>query len=287
MEVIKEGRNFRLVSDSELPEILNTLEKMLPESLKVHQTLKLYLNNRVWNFHFYVSKDWPEKPILIQFPGCTLTPDNNIYQSFSVFCPLTHLECVSQVTSEDYLMDWNKPMYLHFTHVDIVERLARSYNKIGTNICDILTLNDAQSANLTVEEFEDNEAEIRPLTKGDLKIIHDLYPGNDIESIELFEILVNKLPALGVFIKNTNELAAWMMTSYYGAMFSMQTLPKFRGKGYGTRIAKALTRQVIDSGYIAYVAVRPDNPASQNLYKKLGFQKPYQMIRAMLVPKTI
>lgn len=35
MEIIPEGRHFRLVHESELPEILVTLERYLPESLKV------------------------------------------------------------------------------------------------------------------------------------------------------------------------------------------------------------------------------------------------------------
>lgn len=35
MEIIAEGKNFRLVHDDELPSILEVLEKHLPYSLKV------------------------------------------------------------------------------------------------------------------------------------------------------------------------------------------------------------------------------------------------------------
>lgn len=35
MEIKSEGRNFRMVSDDELPKILETLEKYLPYSMKV------------------------------------------------------------------------------------------------------------------------------------------------------------------------------------------------------------------------------------------------------------
>lgn len=35
MEIIPEGRHFRLVQDSELPQILEHLEQYLPEALKV------------------------------------------------------------------------------------------------------------------------------------------------------------------------------------------------------------------------------------------------------------
>ncbi|KAF2903919.1 hypothetical protein ILUMI_02259, partial [Ignelater luminosus] len=40
---------------------------------KFHQTLKTYLNDRVWDFYFYVSKSWPEEPVLLHFPGMTKT----------------------------------------------------------------------------------------------------------------------------------------------------------------------------------------------------------------------
>lgn len=36
MEVLPEGKNFRLVKDEELPEICEVLEKYLPEALKVN-----------------------------------------------------------------------------------------------------------------------------------------------------------------------------------------------------------------------------------------------------------
>ena len=37
MEIIPEGRNFRLLHDDELSDVLVELEKYLPEALKVRQ----------------------------------------------------------------------------------------------------------------------------------------------------------------------------------------------------------------------------------------------------------
>lgn len=89
---------------------------------------------------------------------------------------------------------------------------------------------DKLNTDLELEELSD-DAEMRPLTADDVKGIHDLYPASEIERIEVFEILVQVLPGLGIFRKDTNELAAWMVHSYYGAMFSMQTRPEYRRKG--------------------------------------------------------
>jgi hypothetical protein len=64
-----------------------------------------------------------------------------------------------------------------------------------------------------------------------VKGIHDLYPASEIESVEVFERLVETLPGYGIFTVDAGELAAWMVQSYYGAMFSMQTKREHRRKG--------------------------------------------------------
>ena len=48
MEIIPKGKNFRLVQDSELPEILDYLERYLPEALKV-SSLLIFILNHIYN----------------------------------------------------------------------------------------------------------------------------------------------------------------------------------------------------------------------------------------------
>lgn len=50
--------------------------------LQFHQTLKTYLNDRVWEFHFYVSKSWPDQPVILHFPGMTKTVRQTILFNF-------------------------------------------------------------------------------------------------------------------------------------------------------------------------------------------------------------
>lgn len=126
------------------------------------------------------------------------------------------------------------------------------------------------------------EAEMLQLKPEHAQAIHDLYPANDMESIEVFKKLITALPAYGVF--SNGELAAWMVQSYYGAMFSMQTRPEYRRKGYGIHLAKYLTKVVTDRGYLPFVVIRPENDASKSLYAKLGFKKNYETVRAILRP---
>lgn len=78
--------------------------------------------------------------------------------------------------------------------------------------------------------------QVLPLKAEHAEGIHDLYPANDMECRELFSRLIDNLSTAGVFADG--ELAAWMVQSYYGALFSMQTRPEHRRKGYGIKLAR-------------------------------------------------
>lgn len=73
--------------------------------------------------------------------------------------------------------------------------------------------------------LSDDEVELRLLTADDVKSIHDLYPAGDIESIEVFEKLIHRLPGFGVFSLKTGELVAWMVQSYYGKKRTVKPPP--------------------------------------------------------------
>ncbi|XP_076260541.1 uncharacterized protein LOC143196602 [Rhynchophorus ferrugineus] len=285
-EVLTEGKNFRLVDESELPEIIDFLADFLPDSIKFHQTLKTYLNDKVWDFHFYVTKNWPEQAVILHFPGMTRTPNNKLYESFSVFCPCDQLDNLELLETEDVLIDWSQPIYLNFTHAKIMNKIENFYANIGTVeklYGDVYGLMDPQIEDTPSEMVIAEQAEICQLKPEHAQIIHDLYPANQMECIEVFEKLIDKLPCFGIFSAQ-GDLAAWMVQSYYGAMFSMQTRPEYRRKGYGIILAKHLTNLVTERGYLPFVVIRPENDASKGLYAKLGFKKYFETVRAILRP---
>lgn len=292
METISEGRNFMLVKDDVLPELLQTLEHYFPHSIKFHQTIKTYLKDRIWIFNFYISKTWPDDPICLHFPGCTFTPHNKIYESVGIFCPPEQLDRMSLIEQEDILFNWTEPIYMNFTHVGIMNKMDDIFRTkvngqlFGHIYGDIYVHDCPSELDIELEPLPESEATVQLLTIGNVKDIHDLYPANDIESSELFEKLIRQLPGLGVFSRNPSELAAWSLQSYYGGMFSMQTKPAFRRKGYGIQLAQALTRLVIQRGYIPFVVIRPENSASRGLYTKLGFRKAFESVRGVFKPNT-
>ncbi|XP_058833666.1 uncharacterized protein LOC131691360 [Topomyia yanbarensis] len=292
MDIIPEGKHFVLVKEADLHNILKVLEKYFPHSVKFHQTIRTYLTDRIWQFHFYVCKTWPTDPVCLHFPGCTLTPYNKIYESVGIFCPPEQLDKMYLIEQEDVLFNWTEAIYMNFTHVGIMNKMDAIFRTkvngqlVGHIYGDIYVHEYSADLEIELEPLPTNEAVIQPLRIGNIKDIHDLYPASDIESVELFEKLVHQLPGYGVFSKTNNELAAWSLQSYYGGMFSMQTKPEFRRKGYGIQLAQALTKLVIQRGYVPFVVIRPENTASRSLYTKLGFRKAFESVRGVFKPNT-
>ena len=192
---------------------------------------------------------------------------------------------------EELLIGWSNAVFINLVHEDIAVELRRLYGDHGhveevlgdVWACEEGVLPTA-AAILETEEEEPLEAvEVRPLGAEHAEGIHELYPVNDMECRELFLRLISKLPAAGVFIGG--KLAAWMVQSYYGAMFSMQTKPEHRRKGYGTRLARFLAGEVARRGYRPFVVIRPENEASQSLYAKLGFRRLFRTVRMSFQPQ--
>lgn len=162
-----------------------------------------------------------------------------LYESVGVFCPNDRLELLKLLREEDILIDWSKPLYINFVHHDIAEELTRLYEGTGTIdrvVGDVFACEEPENVDNMLDEEIDPDVRVLPLKAEHAEGIHDLYPANDMECHEVFLRLIRSLPAAGVFVKG--KLAAWMVQSYYGAMFSMQTKPEYRRKGYGTKLAR-------------------------------------------------
>ncbi|XP_065220861.1 uncharacterized protein LOC135845914 [Planococcus citri] len=288
MDIPSEGKHFKLIRNEDLYDVLHYLEYFMPESLKFHQTLKTYLEDHVWNFHFYVSKSWPRDPICLHFPGITAHENGEIFGSLGLFCPTNRTDCLYLLLDENILIDWTKPLYIHYIHSSIMDNIEYIYRSVGIveKKCygDFYIHYSPNDLSPIPPRFNEGEAHFKILEKKDAAVIHAYYPAKNIESLKLFETLVEKLPSYGIFIND--ELVAWMIQSYYGAMISMYTKSRFRLHGFGSFIAKYLSKLVAGRGYAPYVLVRSNNEVSRNLYERLGFTKLYTNVRGLLKPNS-
>lgn len=123
-------------------------------------------------------------------------------------------------------------------------RLYEGTGTVETVVGDVCACEDFEQEEESEEPDDGSNPDVQvlPLKAEHAEGIHELYPANDMECHELFLRLIRTLPAAGVFAKG--RLAAWMVQSYYGAMFSMQTKPEYRRKGYGTKLARWVVSSV-------------------------------------------
>lgn len=116
------------------------------------------------------------------------------------------------IKSEDILFDWSVAKYLNYTHIDIVDRICDFFTPIG-NVDriegEVFLCRSAPNC-ITLDDLPSNMV-MRPLSLDNVKAIHDLYPANEIESFQVFERLIEKIPGYGIFTVD-GELAAWMVS---------------------------------------------------------------------------
>lgn len=58
-------------------------------------------------------------------------------------------------------------------------------------------------------------------------------------------------------------------------------------RSYGIYLAQNLARLVIKRGYKPFVVIRHENEASKSLYRKLGFEKVFEMARIVFTPTVL
>lgn len=58
-------------------------------------------------------------------------------------------------------------------------------------------------------------------------------------------------------------------------------------RSYGIYLAQNLARLVIKRGYKPFVVIRHENEASKSLYRKLGFEKVFEMARIVFTPAVL
>ena len=68
------------------------------------------------------------------------------------------------------------------------------------------------------------------------------------------------------------ELVAWVLLFEYGALGALHTLPPHRGKGLARALIYHVSQKLLSMGRAPYCFILEENEASQNLFRKMGFE---------------
>ena len=66
---------------------------------------------------------------------------------------------------------------------------------------------------------------------------------------------------------------SWALQKYYGFVANLYTEEGYRRKGIGRYVLASITRQMLQSGQIAYAAVDKENGVSINMFEKMGYRR--------------
>ncbi|XP_074037421.1 uncharacterized protein isoform X2 [Leptinotarsa decemlineata] len=84
--------------------------------------------------------------------------------------------------------------------------------------------------------------------------------------------LIEHNGGVGLFLKSTNELVAWILKSALGELGLLHTLEKYRGRGFAEILVKELSRQIAQEGDEPTAMISLSNAASKSLAEKVGLR---------------
>jgi predicted GNAT family acetyltransferase len=116
---------------------------------------------------------------------------------------------------------------------------------------------------------------VGPLSKEHLDIVCENWRHYDPEYRPVVGKMIELNPSFGVFLKNedgTEELASMVLQSEYGGVGLLQTVPKFRRKGYADIAQAYQTRALGQMGVIPHGHILLWNEGSNLLFKKHGYK---------------
>lgn len=72
-----------------------------------------------------------------------------------------------------------------------------------------------------------------------------------------------------------------------GFLFALQTDSSYLGHGYGTLVAKYVTKKIAETGHDIYAGIYEENQPSRRLFEKLGFKSVGKVHRIETIPKDV
>uniref|UniRef100_A0A0A9WW50 Glycine N-acyltransferase-like protein 3 n=1 Tax=Lygus hesperus TaxID=30085 RepID=A0A0A9WW50_LYGHE len=110
------------------------------------------------------------------------------------------------------------------------------------------------------------------LNEAHAKEVDRIWPHRYDGSLDLISSMIRVNFGMGLFDSETNELMAWALHWFYGAIGVLQTKDQHKKKGYAATVVKAISREIARRGDDVFLNIIPGNTPSINLVEKLGFK---------------
>ncbi|KAJ8931000.1 hypothetical protein NQ314_016143 [Rhamnusium bicolor] len=117
------------------------------------------------------------------------------------------------------------------------------------------------------------EVEIRKLDTSHSNTVNLPWPQKFPNSEEYVSSLIETNEGYGLFLKSTDELVSWVVKTGLGQLGIVQTEKDHTKKGYACIVTKLLSKKIAEEDENPTGTIAVTNIASQNMFRKLGFEK--------------
>lgn len=129
------------------------------------------------------------------------------------------------------------------------------------------------------------ELYIKPVGVYDIPLINSVWPKKyDGSELKLAQYIELNGGGCGAYLKETDQLVAWIMIDHMGQLTTLQTHNDFKKKGYASIVTQLLTKQLAEEGTIPFAAIYYRNNASLKMFEKVGFKDNGRLTYFMMAP---
>uniref|UniRef100_A0A182WFH2 N-acetyltransferase domain-containing protein n=1 Tax=Anopheles minimus TaxID=112268 RepID=A0A182WFH2_9DIPT len=127
---------------------------------------------------------------------------------------------------------------------------------------------DCDSLRVTVPEG----FELKTLSSEDAAKANDVWPNRHQGSLFLLQRLAAWNTNVGLYECSTGKLVAWCFRQQSGALGALQVDMDYQRRGFGTVVATATAKQIVDLGYECFAYVITTNEPPRNMFERIGFK---------------
>ncbi|RZC35143.1 FR47 and/or Acetyltransf 1 domain containing protein, partial [Asbolus verrucosus] len=173
------------------------------------------------------------------------------------------------------LIDYRKRVMffnLHEKHIPAVMKYIedKKLNISEDTPCFIYAMSPEDAKKLTIECPPDIYVDKLELSM--TKQVNTAWPHRFEGSENYVSTFIETNGGYGVFLKATNELVAWGLNHTLGHLGLLQTAERHKKKGYGSLIARVLSKEIGEGGHWPVGTVLVDNKVSMKMFEKMGFR---------------
>ncbi|XP_041354433.1 glycine N-acyltransferase-like protein 3 [Gigantopelta aegis] len=259
-----------VLDKTQLPELLDGLEKSLPRSLKVHGDLKALLSGQWPGIDFVVDR-WPDFSVVITKYDPTKTKCQYINHWCSIFCQDEN--AFKMLLEQPIAVDWSRRIMFDAVDLPLLDILKETIKRIGSRICFEASTQMLQvTADSLVVVPVPEHLNMKSLESRNevVETIAANWPYSEPGVEEFIRQMIDTFPSRCLVDKEDNLIGYAIGESWMLGMLFVK--PEYRGRGYGKVIMSQLASVYVRSGDSPVVCIVLDNPVSIKMHEQIGFK---------------